>query len=439
LTSGLADLLNISDISNLELRKMAYESGFMKRRCKKIDAPYFLANLCLSSLEGSPSYNDLAAHFHAQYNISASKQAFWKRVDSSCVTFLQSVLAHIINQKINRADIKAIKACTQYKRVIVQDSTIIKLPLRLFDIFSGVSNAHTAVCNARIQGVYELLSGHFLSFSIDPYSKNDLSAAPELKILKGDLVLRDRGYSCNDEIRRHIKSGADCIFRHKFLSTYIDPYSGKNINLISLLTEHEKLDIEVCLNDKKRTKVRLLAMPVSAEIASLRRMKAKKEIRGHNPSPELLFLMSWTIFITTIPQLSADFQKILLFYKLRWRIEIIFKIFKSHMSFSKVHNVSIIQLKILLTARFIMIVTCTHFIYQPCNAIIVNTYNRHLSLIKFIHYLMKNTSQLINILNHCFDIQNYIKPYLDPIVRYCSYDKRKRQNFNQLVNDLFLS
>jgi Transposase DDE domain len=418
---------------------MAYESGFMRRRCKKIDAPYFLSNLCLTALEGSPSYNDLAAHFHAHYNISASKQAFWKRVDSSCVTFLQSVLAHIINRKFNNSDIEAIKACTQYKRVIVQDSTIIKLPLRLFDVFSGVSNAYSAVCNARIQGVYELLSGRFLSFSIDPYSKNDLTAASELKILKGDLVLRDRGYSYNDEIRRHIKSGAHCIFRHKFRSTYIDPNSGKDINLNSLLTNHEKLDMEVCLNDKKRTKVRLLAMPVCPEIANLRRMKSKKDIKGHNPSPEILFLMSWTIFITTIPQLSADFRKILMIYKLRWRIEIIFKIFKSHMSFSKVHNVSLHQLKILLTARFIMIVTCTHFIYQPCHGIIVNTFNRQLSMIKFIHYLMKNTSQLINLLNHCLNIQEYIKPYLDPIVRYCTYDKRKRQNFHQLVNDLFLS
>jgi len=418
---------------------MAFESGFMKRRSKKIDPPLFLANLCLSALEGSPSYNDLAARFHAQYNISASKQAFWKRTDASCVLFLKSVLARIIIQKVNKVDSTAIKACRHYNRVIVQDSTIIKLPLRLFDVFSGVGNGSATVCNARIQGVYELLSGCFLSFSIDPYSKNDLSSAPELKIQKGDLVLRDRGYSTNDEIRRHINSGADCIYRHKFNSGYIDPATQKSINLTALLVQKGELDMEVYLNDKERTKVRLIAKPVAPEIASLRRMKAKKEMRGHNPSPEILFLMSWTIFITTIPRAHADFQKVLLIYKLRWRIEIIFKIFKSHMSFSKVHNVSEQQLILLLTARFIMIVICIHFIYQPCYALIANIYNRQLSMIKFIHYLIMNNLQMIHILNHGSNLDYCIKLHVNSIVRYCTYDKRKRQNFNELLNQLLLS
>lgn len=214
----MADLLNVSHISFQELTKIAYECGFMRRRSKKIDAALFLTNLCFTSIVGSPSYNDLAAHHYAEYNISASKQPFCKRVNVSCVLFLQDVLANVIKKKCDKEDIQTLINTGLYKRIIIQDSTIIKLPLRLFSVFSGVSNAHSAVCNARIQGVYELLSGRFLSFSIDPYSKNDLTAAPELDLQKGDLVLRDRGYSCNDEIRRHIESGADCIFRHKFTS-----------------------------------------------------------------------------------------------------------------------------------------------------------------------------------------------------------------------------
>lgn len=418
---------------------MAYESGFMKRRSKKIDPPFFLVNLCLSALEGSPSYNDLAARFQAHYKISASKQAFWKRTDASCVLFLKSVLARIIIQKVNKLDSSAIKACKQYNRVIVQDSTIIKLPLRLFNVFSGVGNGRATVCNARIQGVYDLLSGCFLSFSIDPYSKNDLSAAPELKMQKGDLILRDRGYSTNDEIRRHIESRADCIYRHKFKSVYLDPDTHKNINLIDLLVEHHKLDMEVCLTDTERTKVRLIARPVAPEIANVRRMKAKKEIKGHNPPPEMLFLMSWTIFITTIPQAQADFQRILLIYKLRWRIEIIFKIFKSHMNFSKVHNVSEQQLTILLTARFIMIVVCIHLIYQPFYKIVANMFHRQLSMMKFIHYLMNTNFQMILNLNQGYNLNYCINLYLNSIIRYCTYDHRKRQNFNELLTNLMLS
>ena len=66
------------------------------------------------------------------------------------------------------------------------------------------------MCNARIQGVYDLLSGRFLHFSIDPYSKNDLTAAPELELHQADLILRDRRYLTTNEIKRHVDAGADC-------------------------------------------------------------------------------------------------------------------------------------------------------------------------------------------------------------------------------------
>lgn len=63
--------------------------------------------------------------------------------------------------------------------MLVQDSTLIELPARLFETFSGVGNATSQVCNARIQAVYGLRRiMAFEAFSIDAYRKNDLKAAP---------------------------------------------------------------------------------------------------------------------------------------------------------------------------------------------------------------------------------------------------------------------
>ena len=431
--------MNVNGVSVSELRLLAYESGFMKRNSKKIDAPDFLALMCLESQKGSPSYNDLASRFDTVYNITASKQALCKRVNEPCVVFFQAVLSRIIKSKISEIEIEAYKACNRYKRIIIQDSTIIKLPLRLFKIFSGVSNAHTAVCNARIQGVYDLLSGCFISFSIDPYSKNDVSAAPELELHRGDLVLRDRGYCTNREIRRHIDAGADCIYRHKYKSIYIDPVSLDAIDLTARLDSEGKLDINICLNDENRTKVRLIAAPVSQEVANNRRLKAKKEIRGHKPSAKSLHQMSWTIFITTIPQSQADFQEIFTIYRLRWRIEIIFKIWKSHMQFAKVHNVSETQLRTLLTARLIMIVICTHNIYRPYYLKIHKNYNRELSMMKFFNYLMKNPEKLVELLTMLQGKSQKIVSIFNILVRCCTYDKRKRLNSSQLLINIFLS
>lgn len=248
----------------------------MKRIAKKIDAPDFLLLMCMESLEGSPSYNHLASRLDAVCNISASKQAFSKRVNEPCVMFFKAVLACVIKSKFSELEIDSIKSCNAYKRIIVQDSTIIHLPLRLFSFFSGVSNSHAAVCNARIQGVYDLLSGCFISFSIDPYSKNDYAAAPELDIQKGDLVLRDRGYLLIEEIKRHLDVGADCIYRHRVSVNYLDPVSGKALGILAMLKKKGSLDMEVCLNNPDRTKVRLVAEPVSPEVANKRIRDAKK-------------------------------------------------------------------------------------------------------------------------------------------------------------------
>ena len=413
----------------------------MKRRPKKISTLDFLALMCVESQKGSPSYNDLVARFDAVYNISASKQAIWKRVDSACVKFFQAVLAELIRSKIATHEIEEMKACGKYNRVIVQDSTIIKLPLRLFDQFSGVSNGHTSVCNARIQGIYDLLSGRFIHFSIDSYSKNDLLAAPELELCNNDLVLRDRGYFTLGEIERHCRAGADCIYRHRCKTIYLDPVSGQPINLLALLKKHHKLDIDVCLNNTEQTTVRLLAVPVSNQVANSRRMKAKKEIHGRNPSIEVLAQMGWTIFITTIPRSEADFDKISKTYQLRWQIEIIFKTWKSHMQFDKIHNVSFNQLQLLLTARLTMIVLCTNALFMPLSLRISQKYNRDLSLLKFINYIQKNMTEVFNpIMMSTFqkNLNEHQNIELN-LIRYCAYDIRKRVNLKQLCRNVFLS
>ena len=250
----------------------------------------------------------------------------------------------------------------------MQDSTIIKLPGHLFPDYSGVSNGQSSVCNARIQATYDLLGSRLVGFSIDSYSKNDLAAAPELPIQEGDLVLRDRGYLVLDEVQRHLDAGADCIYRHKTGTTYLDPETLTPIDLPALLKSRGRLDMEVRLNNAACTPVRLVAAPVDEETANTRRMKARKENKGHNPSKAVLELMDWTIFITTIPSTLADFERILAIYGLRWRIEIIFKAWKSHMKFHRLHRVSKRQMTILLKARLLLIACCANILYSTMEA-----------------------------------------------------------------------
>jgi len=68
------------------------------------------------------------------------------------------------------------------------------------------------------------------------------------------------------------------------------------------------------------------------------------------------------------------------------------------MNFDEIHNVSQIQLLVILTARFIMILICTQFIFRPCKAIVKKIFNKNLSLLKVTHYLLRHTSKIIEII-----------------------------------------
>jgi hypothetical protein len=415
------------------LRKLAKDLNFTRRSPRKIDVVDLLASVCQECLHGSPSCNDLASHIETISGGAPSRQAVSLRLNEAFNNILQRLLEEVMGGKIlwNRSpEAKMTPLFRGYSRVLVQDSTIIKLPGHLFADFSGVSNAQSNVCNARIQATYNLLDSRLIGFSIDPYSKNDLAAAPELPLQKGDLVLRDRGYLIMDEIQRHRNAGADCIYRHKTGTVYLDPKTLDPIDLPALLQGQGCLDLEVLLNNASRTRVRLVTAPVDTETANLRRMKAKKETKGHHPSQAVLELMDWTIFITTIPAALAGFKEILAIYGLRWRIEIIFKAWKSHMKFPLLHRVSRLQMAILLKARLLIIAACSNVVYGPLERMLLQDHHRRLSLLKFMRFLSQSPARLIRVLQSFSLSKQENRALHEALARYCCYDKRKRRNYS---------
>jgi hypothetical protein len=351
---------------------------------------------------------------------------------------IQNILSIAIEKRITDSTLQIEKKDTilsHFNQVIVQDSSVVKLPSWLFDSYSGVANGSSQVCNARIQAVYDLKRMAFLEFSIDSYSKNDLVAAPELTIRKGDLVLRDRGYLTASEIKRHRDAEAHFIYRHKTGTSYRDIHSDEPIDLPALLQSQKTLDREVTLNDEGRTRVRLVAFPVSEETANLRRMKAKKEVRGHNPSAAVLQLMGWTIFLTNLGK-EVSFESLLEIYGLRWRIEIIFKAWKSNMDFAIIHRVSKLEFEINLTAKLVTITLGLGHLYALCFERMRETTQRDLSLMKFSRYLSNNPSRVIQLSEWLTQGAPADAGACIALRKYCCYDKRKRLNFHQKKDNI---
>ncbi len=420
------------ELSQQEIEKIAFQTGFCKRKGKKIFPLDFLSFICQESVKGTLSFNDIAAKISSEQPCNASRQAFFYRTSPEALDFFQRILAAVMKHKHHLSHKRSYDLCNKFNRILIQDSTIVRLPAKLYEIFSGVKNAHKKVCNARIQGVFDLISGEFIMFSIDPYSCNDLKVADNLDVKEGDLVIRDRGYFTIGSMAKIKGNNADLIIRYKHKNIFYDQVSLKEINLAERLKQCGAMDTIVLAGADKKTKLRIIAIPVREEVANQRRMKAKKEAKDRQCSAELLELLSWSIFITTILDENFTADNACQIYALRWRIECIFKTWKSNFSFDKIHNVSHIQLKILLHARFIIITLFFQRLFVPLESLVFHDSGKNLSLMKFMRYISKNFESFIM----QFALPDNIDYILKLLGRYCTFDKRKRPFFEQFFREI---
>ncbi len=104
--------------------------------------------------------------------------------------------------------------------------------------------------------------------------------------------------------------------------------------------------------------------------------------------------------------------------------------------FDKIHNVSKIQLNVLLLARFIMIVVCTQLIFGRCRPIVKTDFNRDLSLLKLTKYLLRHTIKIASILKEINDPDKRHEGGITAVAKFCVYDKRKGLNYQQKIDAL---
>src|SRR5205807_2210411 len=111
--------------------------------------------------------------------------------------------------------------------------------------------------------------------------------------------------------------------------------------------------------------VRLVAIPVPEEVANERRRKAKAQDRRSRPSAKRLFLMSWSLLLTNVPKSLWPAKVLPVIYRLRWRIEMIFKAWKSHLGLRELNCRTANLLRLSVMSRLLFCV----LVYRFCQAL----------------------------------------------------------------------
>jgi hypothetical protein len=347
-------------IVGLPSETLARACGFLQRSIRKIPIPSLLIALVALGAETHLSLGRIASVIALAAGVSYSKQAFHKRLSAKIEGFLIHVATALFQHTLLPLNKRGWLG--SFPRILLQDSTCEPLPNHLAACFPGSRNQkRKSGGTLKLQFITDLVGGSVLHWALSGFTRNDQAASVDILgvVRTGDLVLRDLGYSALSVFQQIMERSAFFLSRCKHGLKFYDPKTGRELNMARHLKVKGRLDRPLLVGQKEKALMRVVAEPVSSALANERRRRARQNRdKRLRPSPERLFLLGWNIFLTNVPVDVWPPTALFWVYRLRWRIEIIFKAWKSHLrlvQFNK-RNERMVRLTVLTKLLYCMLV-----------------------------------------------------------------------------------
>jgi hypothetical protein len=420
----------VAKLQEIDAQGLARKSGFLVRSERKIPMPKFLQGLLSAAATTDLSLEHLASLIGLAAQTSYTKQALSERLSHEIKPFLAQVVVAALGGLSRSVETSPLLA--PLARVLVQDSTIQSLPQHLAPLFPGVGNQNSTPCaSLKVQWICDLKNSAVEHVSLSGVNRNDQAAASDiLQVARpGDLVLRDLGYFVTGLLGRLTTQGVFFLTRLLHGTKLYDPQTGQPLDLAARLRTTPHLDLQV-LAGAERVPLRLVALPVPEEVANLRRHKARasaKHRRRPPPGKERLFLMGWTLLLTNLPSSTWKPKALVALYRLRWRMEIIFKTWKSYLGLPHLNCRSAVLLELsVLTKLLFCALVCQvgDMLELTCAK------GRHVSLLRLAH-ILGQCACWFSALVLGLSVSQWLQFRL---THHAFYDQRKdRRNYYQLL------
>lgn len=305
------------------------------QRLRKFSAVFLLKVLVFTLLKSPKSKAKDYATTAGQLGLTITARAVEKRFTPQLVTFLRKVLPRMLEKALAARPVGT-ALLKKFTAVFVGDSTGVVLPDECSGEFPGCGGkSNTGKAALKIQVVWNLCTGKLKRLLIEPGRSSDAkSAAIEEIPPAGSLSIWDLGYFCLKRFQTWTAKEAYWISRLQPGTVVLDP-DGRSWNLRERLGQRQwegPLDIMVLLGNAQRLPSRLIALRAPKEVVARRRQKAyqKAQKNGLTPTAEHLEWCNWTIFVTNCSTELLTWQEVVVLYRSRWQIELLFKLWKSH-------------------------------------------------------------------------------------------------------------
>jgi hypothetical protein len=322
-----------------KLDAIGIETGAIQRK-RKFTGSTLISTLVLTLLRNPNAKPNNYVATAAQLGVIVTPEAIEKRFTPRLVRFVRAIVEHACEQVVASQPVDS-ALLQKFTSVRIGDSTSLTLPDEYADEFPGCggkSDSGKAVM--KIQVEWELITGQVIEMVLEPGRRSDAkSALMEGPVPAGSLSIHDLGYFSLKRFRELGECGAFWISRWQ-PGTLASHPDGRPLDLLEYARRHSGggvIDIPIRLGAKAGLACRLILLRAPQQVANERRRKAYERAQKHGRtlSQEHLAWCDWTVFVTNCPVDLLTWQEVVVLYRVRWQIELMFKLWKSHSQLDK--------------------------------------------------------------------------------------------------------
>lgn len=387
------------------INEQGKKSRFIQRS-SKITAVKFLDLLLYNTSQDQCfSLNRLSVGAKTQCDVNISKQGLDQRMNGHAVAFVRGLLEKQLTYQVSQnLDVGLMK---HFNRVCIKDSTKFDIHEQLEEWFPGFKGCASSA-SACVQYEFDLKRGQVIDLDITPGNRPDVKDAKEKtwNIRENDLIIRDLGYFSLDILSKAKQAGAYFLSRlnlktnvyEQINNVFIELDFGKLYRYMKQ-NEINRMEKQVFIGKENKLPVRLFIelMPDQVYEQRVRKVKAFNKKKGHKTSTEYTDRARLNLFITNASEQILTARAIPLFYKVRWQIELIFRVWKSTFGIHITRKMKIDRFLCLLYSKLLLIMINWEIILAFRNNIYVKT-KKYLSIDKCFKTLKDNAEKLYSIL-----------------------------------------
>lgn len=427
------------------LERIARETGFVERE-SKFGGTEFLGIMTVGLFsKPDASLTQMAAmakDINPESEISAP--GLHQRINGSGVEYLKRLLSEALELSASKEIDESIpELLRSFRRVCLIDSTGTTLPENLRDVWRG-SGGDGPSSAMKLQLMLDYKKGEYVNVATTDGVTPDQSYIKEATKLLGkdDLAIFDLGYFNKEALFDISQVGGYFLSRLNHQVSLYKEVDGelRKFHLAKELKRKARKgvrfwELEVWLTKgNSRLKVRLIAEGVPDGVASKRRRKVRQKARrnGYEPSAEYLYLLGWSLYITTISKEVLKAELVSLVYGIRWQIELVFKAWKSYHGLSELKGRRLERVECFIYGRLIMM-TIMAFLFGSVRRHLWTMKKREPSFFGTIdHFQLKAGKTLCSIANP-LAFYRLLEYEFHEVCRLCVMDSRKRLSTAQKV------